>query len=66
MRPLIELIDRLGGSWWTVVAAVAIGLAGANAVAPHVPRSYEAVREPLRDDAGKLRRSALRDARRSR
>lgn len=30
-----------------------------------VPRSYEQVREPLRDDAGKVRRSALRDARRA-
>ncbi|THD54994.1 MAG: acid--CoA ligase [Phenylobacterium sp.] len=28
------------------------------------PRSYEFVDEPLRDDAGKVRRSALRDARR--
>ena len=27
------------------------------------PRSYEFVEEPLRDDAGKVRRSALRDAR---
>jgi bile acid-coenzyme A ligase len=28
-----------------------------------IPRSFERVREPLRDDAGKLRRSALREAR---
>jgi bile acid-coenzyme A ligase len=28
-----------------------------------VPRSFELVREPLRDDAGKVRRSALRDER---
>ncbi len=28
-----------------------------------IPRSFERVAEPLRDDAGKLRRSALRDAR---
>ncbi len=28
-----------------------------------VPRSFELVDEPLRDDAGKLRRSALREAR---
>jgi bile acid-coenzyme A ligase len=27
------------------------------------PRSYEFVDEPVRDDAGKVRRSALRDAR---
>jgi bile acid-coenzyme A ligase len=27
------------------------------------PRTYEFVEEPLRDDAGKVRRSALRDAR---
>ena len=27
------------------------------------PRTYEFVDEPLRDDAGKVRRSALRDAR---
>jgi len=31
-----------------------------------IPRTYERVDEPLRDDAGKLRRSALRDARLSR
>jgi len=28
-----------------------------------IPRSFEFVGEPLRDDAGKVRRSALRDAR---
>ncbi len=28
-----------------------------------IPRSYEIVKELLRDDAGKLRRSALREAR---
>jgi len=28
-----------------------------------VPRSFEFVDEPLRDDAGKVRRSALREAR---
>jgi bile acid-coenzyme A ligase len=28
-----------------------------------IPRSFELVSEPLRDDAGKLRRSALREAR---
>jgi len=28
-----------------------------------IPRSFERVNEPLRDDAGKVRRSALRDAR---
>jgi bile acid-coenzyme A ligase len=28
-----------------------------------IPRSFEHVREPLRDDAGKVRRSALREAR---
>jgi bile acid-coenzyme A ligase len=27
------------------------------------PRSYEFVDEPVRDDAGKVRRTALRDAR---
>jgi bile acid-coenzyme A ligase len=32
-------------------------------VAYKIPRSFEFVSEPLRDDAGKLRRSALRDAR---
>jgi bile acid-coenzyme A ligase len=32
-------------------------------VAYKVPRSFERVSEPLRDDAGKLRRSALREAR---
>jgi bile acid-coenzyme A ligase len=36
----------------------------AKHVAPYkVPRSFERVGEPLRDDAGKLRRRALRDAR---
>jgi bile acid-coenzyme A ligase len=28
-----------------------------------IPRSFEFTREPVRDDAGKVRRSALRDAR---
>jgi bile acid-coenzyme A ligase len=28
-----------------------------------IPRSFELVSQPLRDDAGKLRRSALREAR---
>ena len=33
-------------------------------IAPYkVPRTFELVHEPLRDDAGKVRRSALRDAR---
>jgi len=32
-------------------------------VAYKIPRSFEFVNEPLRDDAGKLRRSALREAR---
>jgi len=32
-------------------------------VAYKIPRSFEFVREPLRDDAGKVRRSALREAR---
>jgi bile acid-coenzyme A ligase len=31
-----------------------------------IPRSFEFVAEPLRDDAGKTRRSALREARLSR
>ncbi|MFP8879759.1 MAG: AMP-binding protein, partial [Myxococcota bacterium] len=36
----------------------------ADRLARHkIPRSFERVSEPLRDDAGKLRRSALRDAR---
>jgi bile acid-coenzyme A ligase len=32
-------------------------------VAHKIPRSFERVEEPLRDDAGKVRRSALREAR---
>jgi bile acid-coenzyme A ligase len=36
----------------------------ASHLAPHkIPRSFERVAEPLRDDAGKVRRSALREAR---
>jgi bile acid-coenzyme A ligase len=35
----------------------------AQLVAYKVPKSFEWVREPLRDDAGKVRRSALREAR---
>jgi bile acid-coenzyme A ligase len=35
----------------------------AQLVAYKVPQSFELVREPLRDDAGKVRRSALREAR---
>jgi bile acid-coenzyme A ligase len=37
--------------------------ARAHIAAYKVPRTYELVGEPLRDDAGKLRRSALRSAR---
>jgi bile acid-coenzyme A ligase len=36
---------------------------GAHLARYKIPRSFEFVDEPLRDDAGKLRRSALRDAR---
>jgi bile acid-coenzyme A ligase len=36
---------------------------GERLVRYKVPRSFEFVAEPLRDDAGKLRRSALRAAR---
>lgn len=36
---------------------------GAQLARYKVPRSYEFVDEPLRDDAGKVRRSALREAR---
>ncbi|HEU4430619.1 MAG TPA: AMP-binding protein, partial [Myxococcota bacterium] len=36
---------------------------GERLVAYKIPRSFEFVSEPLRDDAGKLRRSALREAR---
>jgi bile acid-coenzyme A ligase len=35
----------------------------ARLVSYKLPRSYEFVAEPLRDDAGKVRRAALRDAR---
>ncbi|MEE8545553.1 MAG: acid--CoA ligase, partial [Alphaproteobacteria bacterium] len=36
----------------------------AERLAPYkIPRSFEFVTEPLRDDAGKVRRSALREAR---
>jgi bile acid-coenzyme A ligase len=36
----------------------------AKHLAPNkIPRSFEFVNEPLRDDAGKVRRSALREAR---
>jgi bile acid-coenzyme A ligase len=39
----------------------------AKHLAPYkIPRTFERVAEPLRDDAGKVRRSALRDARLSR
>lgn len=36
---------------------------GERLVTYKVPRTFEFVREPLRDDAGKVRRSALRDVR---
>jgi bile acid-coenzyme A ligase len=36
---------------------------GRHLVQYKIPRSFEFVSEPLRDDAGKLRRSALRAAR---
>jgi bile acid-coenzyme A ligase len=43
-------------------ALVRANLAGALS-RPKQPRSFEFVREPLRNDAGKVRRSALREAR---
>jgi bile acid-coenzyme A ligase len=36
---------------------------GERLVSYKLPRTFELVTEPVRDDAGKVRRSALRDAR---
>ena len=40
-----------------------IAFVGSRLARYKTPRSLEVVHEPLRDDAGKVRRSALRDAR---
>lgn len=47
----------------TFDAAHLLGFLGERLVRYKVPRTVEVVTEPLRDDAGKVRRSALRDAR---
>lgn len=47
----------------TVTEADLLAHVGASLVRYKVPRAIEIVREPVRDDAGKLRRSALRAAR---
>jgi bile acid-coenzyme A ligase len=56
---LHAIVDAPGG---VDEAALRAHLAG-QLVAYKIPRSFELVAEPLRDDAGKLRRSALREAR---
>jgi bile acid-coenzyme A ligase len=56
------LVDAPGG----VPEAELRGHLAEHLVRYKVPRSFEFVDEPLRDDAGKLRRSALREARLSR
>jgi bile acid-coenzyme A ligase len=56
---LHAIVDAPGG---VDEAALRAHLAG-QLVAYKIPRSFELVSEPLRDDAGKLRRSALREAR---
>ena len=48
--------------WATIHGIVSLHLAG-KLVTYKQPRGYEFVAEPLRDDAGKVRRTALRDAR---
>ncbi|ANM31180.1 hypothetical protein ABI59_18800 [Acidobacteria bacterium Mor1] len=73
---ILELLDRLFRSWWTVVAGICIGLAGALISLNHTPKVYEAsttifvapraipgkvVQETVIDDMG-LRMSSLRDA----
>jgi bile acid-coenzyme A ligase len=46
----------------TVTAAGILAFLGDRLVRYKIPRSIEFVDEPLRDDAGKVRRSAMRDA----
>ena len=53
---------RDGAAADAVVAALPAFLADLLARPKH-PESYEIAREPVRDDAGKVRRSALRDER---
>jgi len=52
-----------GGAEATVSEAELLSHVGQVLVRYKVPRSIELVREPVRDDAGKVRRSALRAAR---
>jgi bile acid-coenzyme A ligase len=54
------IVDVAGAD---VTAEELLGHVGGLLVRYKVPRTVELVREPLRDDAGKLRRSALRAAR---
>lgn len=39
---IIELVDEVRKSWWTVIAAVCFGLAGGLIATPYVPKVYEA------------------------
>jgi acyl-CoA synthetase (AMP-forming)/AMP-acid ligase II len=55
---------QLGEYWFSgAIVLACIGLAGERLVRYKVPRSFEFTSEPVRDDAGKVRRSALRDER---
>jgi polysaccharide chain length determinant protein (PEP-CTERM system associated) len=76
LAPVLESIDRLWRSWWTVVAGLCLGLAG-SLIALHVlPKTYEAttkilvapqkipqeyVKNTINDDTA-LRIAALKDA----
>jgi bile acid-coenzyme A ligase len=53
------IVDAVGGVAADELRAHALGLLAAY----KVPRTFEFVSQPLRDDAGKMRRTALRDAR---
>lgn len=39
---LLELLDRLTRSWWTIVAGACLGLAGAIAALNYLPKTFEA------------------------
>lgn len=61
---LVHAIVQVGGGTDPRSAEEALRAHVGARLAPYkTPRSYEFVREPLRDDAGKVRRAALRESR---
>jgi polysaccharide chain length determinant protein (PEP-CTERM system associated) len=76
LTKILEVVDRVRKSWWTVIAGICLGLAASTAVLHYTPKTYEAetlifvvppqmpeqlVRGTVTDDMS-TRLSALREA----